>query len=975
MKTRLSAALLFFILGLPFRSSAVVDSGDESGKPGELIPFDRAPVHPPKDTPKAAAQNLAKARLPRGFTAELWASEPLLANPVAFTFDGQGRMYVSETHRYRSSVLDIRNYYWMLEDDLACRNQDDWLASIKRNLPKDWQELTKESEIVRLIEDTKGTGKADKSSVFADGFNSPLDGIAAGVLAHNGSVYLTNIPALWRLDGLTPDGQAKKKEELLRGFGVRFSYTGHDFHGLVLGPDARLYFSIGDRGASVKTKEGTTIELPDEGGVFRCEQDGTRLELVMRGLRNPQELAFDDYGNLFTADNDADLGDHERWVYVVEGADAGWRIGYQHHPLGTKWNPWIAEHQWEPRESGKNQPAAILSPIANLPDGPSGLTHYPGTGMPVSYARSFFLCGYKGSTSASAVYNFKSDSDGAGFRLTGLTPFMEHVQATDVDFGPDSRLYVSAWDEGWDRTDQGRIFRISHEAARKAQAAQIAEVQQILAEGFDKRGGEELMKLLAHSDQRVRLGAQWVIGEKLVAAGRGGDRATSLDLGEKLSKAIREGVNGTRKDLSQLHAIWASSFVVRTVANDFALRSGEAPPPLPEDSLDAELSASRDPEVHAQMLRSVADYPGAWSEGLLKQIEAKLRNDSPRIRFIAAMALAKKGGVSSAPAVVAMLRENSDKDQHLRHAGVMALAKCADEAALSAAAKDRSRAVRLAALLVYRRLGKEEVAQFLSDTESSIVLEAARAITDAPIPAAMPALAGFLMPAPRGSSARSTAMKDDMFAVRALDAAFRMDTNATVPRGPAMLLAFACNENASDAMRAGTLSMLAQWSNPPPRDFVTGIFRPLRQREPEAVSKIFGTAIDELLAEKPEAIRIAACKVAGAVGMDKATARSLGKFAQRTDVTSRARIAALGALGAQEKGSEFNAALASAATDRNPALRTEARKLLGISAPEKSAELLAADYAGAAISEKRAILAALGDNGSPLYLCTLISSG
>ena len=624
MKSRLSTALGVFLLGLSPHSPGADGAGDESGKPGELIPFDRAAVHPPKETRDAAARNLAKARLPRGFTADLWASEPLLANPVAFTFDGQGRMYVCETHRYRSSVLDIRNYYWMLEDDLACRNQDEWLASIKRNFPKDWQQLGRESEIIRLLEDTTGAGKADKSSVFAGGFNSTLDGIAAGVLTHNGSVYVTNIPALWRLDGTSADGKSRKKEELLRGFGVRFSYTGHDLHGLVMGPDGRLYFSIGDRGASVKTKEGKTIELPDEGGVFRCEQDGSHLELVMRGLRNPQDLAFDDYGNLFTADNDADEGDHERWVYVVEGADAGWRIGYQHHPLGLKWNPWMAEHQWEPREAGKNQPAAILLPIANLPDGPSGLAHYPGTGMPGAYGGTFFLCGFKGTTSTSAVYNLRSDRDGAGFRMWNLFAFMDHVQATDVDFGPDSRLYVSAWDEGWDRTDQGRIFRISHDAARKAQAAQIAEVQQILAEGFAKRGGEELVKLLAHADQRIRLGAQWAIGEKLVAAGRTGDRATSLDLGEKLSNAIRAGVPGTRKDLSQLHAIWASSFVVRTVANDFSKRTGEPVPAMPDDSLDPEVSASPDPEVHVQMIRSIADYPGEWSEGLARQIDCLL---------------------------------------------------------------------------------------------------------------------------------------------------------------------------------------------------------------------------------------------------------------------------------------------------------------------------------------------------------------
>ena len=279
MKLTPLSASIASILSISVHAADVSGGGSKSGA---LKPAPRQPLYPPKDTPEAVQNNFRKAKLPAGFSGDVWASEPLLANPVAFCFDGKGRMFVSETHRYRSSVLDIRHYYWMVEDDLASRNQDDWLASIKKNFPKDWHELEKESELVRLVEDSNGDGKADKSSVYADGFNSALDGIASGVLWHNDALYFTNIPALWKLTGTD---KAEKKEELHRGYGVRFSYTGHDFHGLIAGPDGRLYFSIGDRGASIKTKEGTSIEVPDEGAVFRCEPDGSRLELVMRGLR------------------------------------------------------------------------------------------------------------------------------------------------------------------------------------------------------------------------------------------------------------------------------------------------------------------------------------------------------------------------------------------------------------------------------------------------------------------------------------------------------------------------------------------------------------------------------------------------------------------------------------------------------------------------------------------------------------------
>ncbi len=318
-------------------------------------------------------------------------------------------------------------------------------------------EYEKFDDLIRVLTDQNGDGVADSSGVFASGFNRLEEGTGAGVLIRDEQVLYTNIPNLWSLTDSDGDLKSDGRSSLSTGYGVRVAFRGHDMHGLVMGPDGRVYFSIGDRGYSIQTPEGKFHD-PESGAVFRCELDGSRLEVYATGLRNPQELAFDDHGNLFTGDNNSDSGDRARWVQVVEGGDTGWRMMYQY--LSDR-GPFNREKIWYPY--GPESPAYIVPPIANLSDGPSGLVYYPGVGLDGAsdLAGSFFLCDFRGQSSNSGIRRIKLKPKGATFEVETNEEYIWNVLATDVDFAPDGSLFLSDWVNGWDGENKGRIYRFA----------------------------------------------------------------------------------------------------------------------------------------------------------------------------------------------------------------------------------------------------------------------------------------------------------------------------------------------------------------------------------------------------------------------------------------------------------------------------------------------------------------------------------
>jgi quinoprotein glucose dehydrogenase len=872
--------------------------------------------------------------LPDGYQVELTAAEPHLANPVAFHIDERGRFFVVETFRHGAGVLDIRGRRgWpnqdfidslteerlatlsdeLLDADLSSRTVDDRIAMLRYYMgDKAERELGWETDQVRLVEDRDGDGVADHSSIFADGFNQIADGLASGVLARNGKVYFTNIPDLWLLEDEDGDGIAEKRESLHYGFGVRVGFLGHDLHGLTIGPDGKLYFSIGDRGSHVKTKDGRVVGMADTGTVFRCQLDGSELEVFAFGLRNPQELAFDAYGNLFTGDNNSDGGDQARWVYVVEGGDSGWRIGYQFLNQPVPRGPWNAEKLWHPQWEG--QAAYLVPPIANIGNGPSGLTYHPGTGFSDALKDHFFLVDFKGSPANSGIHTIKMKPNGATFEIEKLDSIIWNVLATDADFGVDGGLYLTDWVEGWAVTGKGRIYRILEDEVSHPEL--VNETKTLLADGMAEHSSRALAKLLEHPDMRVRQEAQFELAKR--GPGSVEHFGSVLEYGDSL--------------FAKLHAIWGLGQMIST-------HSKAAGPVL--DALFAE-----EDEVRGQAAKVAGNHRIESAFGRLATLCAN--DTSARVRFFAAKSLGKYGQRESIAPLVAMLESNNDEDPYLRHAGVMGLAGVQDFRWLNDIVSHPSSAVRMGALLAMRRLERPEVALFLQDEEPLLVTEAARAINDVPIEAATRDLANL---------ANAKNLSDPTWR-RVVNANFRLGREEYAQQ----LSGIAVNESIAMNIRVEALEALADWASPSGRDRVTGIWSPLTgYRSIEDARRAVQSAMPQLVDHRSQELTSALIEAVKSVNLETASAWLLGTVRNGTlsDSTRSDALAALASLAEPalvDEAVQFALEKGSKKLQRE-ALRWQAQSADSLQAIRKALE-------GADLQGQQAAIASLGRDTS-----------
>jgi len=855
---------------------------------------------------------MAAFRHPAGLKVELWAADPLLASPVAICLDEKNRVFVAEEYRFNQGTEENRTRPFLLEDDLQIRTTDERLAMYRKWAHKfpggmDW--FSKHADQVRLLEDRKGRGFADFSSVFAGGFNDPLDGLGSGLIARDGEVYFTCIPNLWRLRDTKGTGHADKREVLHRGFGVNCAFLGHDLHGLVWGPDGRLYFSVGDRGFHVTTREGVTHNGPRTGAVFRCEPDGSQLEVVCRGLRNPQELAFDQFGNLFADDNNCDKGDHARLVYCVEGGDSGWNMAYQTIPDPYLTGPWHAERMWHLPHVG--QPAWIVPPVGKIGAGPSGFVFTSGLSLPERYRNKFFYCNYTGN---GGIESFGVMPKGAGFEIVDHHDFLKPIMATDCDFGYDGKMYVSdfvnlLWDGG---TAGGRIYTVFDQA--RINDPIVLETKSLFADGFKQRNSDELVKLLAHADMRVRQRAQFTLADR-----------------NEMRRFIDAATIGQDR-FARLHAIWGLGQIGRKQTNE---RIGDVLTKLLHDT---------DDEIRTQAARTIGELRVVAAAPTLIQT---LADASARVRFQAALALGKLCDRSAVGPIFELVRTNNDQDPFLRHAAVMALTWINDRDEVLKRCTESSPAVRLAVVLVMRRWQDARLARFLVDDSIFVATEAARAIHDLPIADCLPALAKRLAARDFGGADADSLLR------RAISAAYGKGTLDDAKA----VLAIAANPRVSAPVRHEAISAIGDWAGPATRDRVTGFWRPMQKRDATAVQQMLAKELPGLLASNQGKLQTEVIHVVSKLGVsvDEGVLRGWLEDPKRSTEIRNAAFQ----LVAARKPADLEAIARRMLYDADARIRAEARTVLAMVNPSSALtefEKVLNDEAAPAIERQSAMM-------------------
>jgi putative heme-binding domain-containing protein len=309
-------------------------------------------------------------RVADGFEVNLFAADPLLAKPIQMNFDAQGRLWVATSEVY---------------------------PQIKPG--------QKANDKIIVLEDTKGVGRADKVTVFADGLLIPT-----GVEPGDGGAYVADSTELLHLADTDGDGKADRRRVVLSGFGTEDTH--HILHTFRWGPDGMLYFNQSIYIHShIETPHGA--RRLNAGGVWQLRPETMQLEVFLRGFCNPWGHHFDRWGQSFVTDGAYGEGIN----YGLPGAS--YVFAQPDTRIVAGLNPGSPKH--------------------------CGLEVVSGRHLPPDWQGNMITNDFRGHR----VCRFVVSEDGAGFASREQPELIKTnhpaFRPIDVKMGPDGAIYVADW--------------------------------------------------------------------------------------------------------------------------------------------------------------------------------------------------------------------------------------------------------------------------------------------------------------------------------------------------------------------------------------------------------------------------------------------------------------------------------------------------------------------------------------------------
>ena len=435
-----------------------------------------------QDKPVPAKEAPGKFTLPKGFSATLFAGEPDLVQPIAFTFDDRGRVWVVECLSYPKWTLDGKG-----------------------------------KDRVTMYEDTDGDGRFDKKQVVvADGSN--LSGIELG----HGGIWLCSVPNLVFVpcDFNADAPKIGAPKIVLDGWNVKD--TKHNiFNSLIWGPDGWLYGCNGIQAKSMVGKPGTPAAQRVEinAGVWRYHPVHGIFEAFAHGTTNPFGLDYNEAGEFFITNCVI-----KHLFHVVPGAVFDRMYGPDINPNTFARMPSIADYihwaggDWTSSRGNKPEHSDAGGGHAH-----SGAAVYLGDNFPPEYRGNLFTCNIHGNRlNQDKLVPYKS-----GYKAERAPDFLfandPWFRGICVKVGPEGGLYVSDW------TDTGECHNYVMVDATNGRLHRVVYgTPKVKSFDLSKLTDKELVDLQMHKNDWYPRHARRLLHERAVAARLSDDFMTHL---------------------------------------------------------------------------------------------------------------------------------------------------------------------------------------------------------------------------------------------------------------------------------------------------------------------------------------------------------------------------------------------------------------------------------------------------------------